>query len=77
MKTETKQEERQVKRLFDVLMTGVKIDRVFAWRRMGVADLRSRICNIEDEFGVVIDRQTKAGKRYKEYFLTNPKKIRA
>jgi len=76
MKTETKQEERQVKRLFDVLMTGVKVDRIFAWRRMGIADLRSRICNVESEFSVNIDRQTKAGKRYKEYFLTNPKRQR-
>jgi len=59
----------QIKVLLNHLLTGTKIDRVEAFEYYGIADLRSRICDVEKNYGVRIDRQTKKGKRYKEYFI--------
>ena len=59
----------QNQQLYLHLKQGQKIDRVQAFNVYGIADLRSRICNVEKDFGVKIDRKTKEGKRYKEYFL--------
>jgi hypothetical protein len=50
-------------------MTGARIDRVFAFQRYGIADLRSRICNVEQRYKVSIERRVKPGKKYKEYWL--------
>lgn len=61
--------ESQVSTLYHHLRNGMKIDRVSAFRLFGVADLRSRISNIEKRYGVTIDRDTVEGKRYKYYFL--------
>lgn len=61
--------ERQVDTLFHHLRNIGKIDRVEAFKLYGIADLRSRICNVEQQFAVTIDRNTKPGFRYKEYFL--------
>lgn len=59
----------QVQTLYLALKRGEVIDRVNAFKRYGIADLRSRICNAQDDFGVRIDRRTKPGKRYKQYFI--------
>lgn len=66
-----KTQESQVKTLLEHLLSGATIDRVEAFRQYGIADLRSRICNVEKDFNIRIDRRTKEGKRYKEYFVTN------
>jgi len=58
----------QVKMLRDHLLSGRKIDRVAAFRKYGIADLRSRISNVE-KTGLIIDRKTKKGKKYLEYFI--------
>lgn len=59
----------QVKVLLTHLMTGTKIDRVEAYQWYGIGDLRSRICDVEKQYGVKVDRNVKPGKRYKEYFI--------
>ncbi len=41
MKTE--KHESQVMRLMNILLNGVKVDRVFAWKHLQIADPRSRI----------------------------------
>ena len=50
---------------------GATIDRVYAFNHYGIADLRSRICDVEKDYNIAVDRRVKAGKRYKEYFITN------
>lgn len=62
--------ESQVTKLFNHLMSGAKIDRVMAFNLYGIADLRSRISDVERNFGITIPRETKSGKRYLEYQLT-------
>ena len=59
----------QVETIFHHLRNGMKINRVNAFQLFGVADLRSRICNCEKQYGVKIDRNTVANKRYKEYYI--------
>jgi len=59
----------QVKILLNHLFAGMAIDRVQAFKFYGIADLRSRICDVERQFNVNIDRRTKPGCRYKEYFI--------
>lgn len=58
--------DSQVETLLHHLRNGMKINRVNAFQLFGVADLRSRISDIEREYGVTIDRNTVEGKRYKE-----------
>ena len=62
--------ESQVSKLFSHLMTGAKIDRVMAWDMYRIADLRSRISDVERIYCITIPRETKQGKRYLEYQLT-------
>jgi hypothetical protein len=64
--------ESQVTKLFNHLMTGARIDRVSAFNWYGIADLRSRISNVEKIYNVTIPRETKPGKRYLEYYLNPP-----
>lgn len=61
----------QVKVLVEHLLTGATIDRVSAFRNYGIADLRSRISDVQRDYKIAIDRRTKVGKRYREYFITN------
>jgi hypothetical protein len=63
--------ESQVTKLFNHLLTGARIDRVSAFNWYGIADLRSRISDCERVFCLTIQRETKKGKRYLEYYL-NP-----
>ena len=59
----------QVKTLYDHLNLGYKIDRVRAFQDHGIADLRSRISDVERQFGITIDRETKEGKKYLQYYI--------
>ncbi len=61
--------ESQVATLYQELKRGTKVNRAMAFARYGIADLRSRICDVQREFGIIVHRQTMKGKRYKEYFL--------
>lgn len=61
----------QVKVLVEHLLTGATIDRVSAFHKYGIADLRSRISDVQRDYKIAIDRRTKEGKRYREYFITN------
>ena len=65
MKTKIRQQEI----ILNHLLTGVPINRVMAFRHYGIGDLRSRIPEVETEYNITIDRRTKPGKRYKEYFI--------
>lgn len=64
----------QNQNLLNHLLTGVPIDRVMAWRHYDIADLRSRISDVERDYNLTIDRRTKKGKRYREYFIKQTKK---
>lgn len=61
--------ESQVETLYHHLRQGMKVNRVTAFHLFGIADLRSRICNVERDYGIKIDRNTVPGKRYKEYYI--------
>jgi Helix-turn-helix domain len=61
----------QVLTLVNHLLSGATIDRVEAFRMYGIADLRSRISDVERDYKIAIDRRTKEGKRYREYFVKN------
>lgn len=61
--------ETQVEKLFNHLLTGCSINRVEAFQMYGIADLRSRICNVRDRYNLNIDRAKVTGKRYLKYFL--------
>lgn len=61
--------ESQVTRLFNYLMTGARIACKDAYRRLEIADLRSRISDIEREYGITVQRERVKGKKYNEYFL--------
>jgi hypothetical protein len=65
-------EETEVKRLMNALLLGIKVNRVYAWAHLRIADLRSRISDCERQFNVTIDRQTVKGKRYREYWINKP-----
>lgn len=64
--------DSQVKRLYEYLMTGSRIACKDAYQRLGIADLRSRISNVEQRFNIEVKREKVKGKRYNEYFLTLP-----
>lgn len=61
----------QVDELVNVLLSGQKIDRVMAFRDYGIADLRSRLSDVKRIYGIEPKRQTKPGKKYREYWVEN------
>lgn len=67
--------ESQVKKLRNWLLLGLKIDRVTAFKALKIADLRSRISNVEDDLGIYLERQRVPGKKYYEYWIASPKKL--
>ncbi len=67
MKTE--KHESEVTRLMSILLNGCKIDRVFAWKRLRIADVRSRISDCERYLGLKFNRERVPGKRYVRYYL--------
>lgn len=66
--------ESQVKTLIGHLYSGSEIDRVNAFKWYGIADLRSRISDVERQLGVRVDRCKVEGKRYLKYFM-KPNKV--
>jgi len=61
----------QVELLRDVLLQGIRIDRVQAYYDYGIADLRSRLSDVKRVYGIEPKRKTKQGKRYLEYWIEN------
>lgn len=61
--------ESQVKRLFNYLMTGARIACKDSYKRLEIADLRSRVSDVEREYSITVQRERVSGKRYNEYFL--------
>jgi len=61
--------ESQVRNLLSALLLGIKVDRVYAWRWLNIADLRSRISDVQRDYDCTVDRETKPGKRYKQYYF--------
>jgi hypothetical protein len=59
----------QVDLLYHLLRRGIKINRVMAYTRFGIADIRSRIAELPKEYGITPDRERVKGKRYLQYFL--------
>jgi len=59
----------EVQNLMDALLLGIKVDRVYAWKHLRIADLRSRISDLQREYNVTLDRETVPGKRYRRYFF--------
>lgn len=61
--------ENQVQLIYHHLRQGLKIDRVMAYYRWGVADLRSRIAELPKEYGLTPDRERVPGKKYLRYYI--------
>ena len=61
----------QVELTRDVLLQGIRIDRVQMFQEYGVADLRSRLSDVKREYGIEPLRRTKPGKKYREYWIEN------
>lgn len=61
----------QVELLRDVLLQGIRIDRVQVFHDYGIADLRSRLSDVKRVYGMVPQRRTKPGKNYREYWMEN------
>lgn len=59
----------QVEVLLTHLLCGLPICRVTAFQWYGIADLRSRLSNVKERYGIVPERWTKKGKKYLEYQL--------
>jgi len=72
MKTEKKTD---VERLFEFLLTGAKIACKDSYRWLRIADLRSRVSDVE-RMGYRVERERVQGKRYNQYFFKNPKSIK-
>lgn len=70
-----RQKETEVTRLYNYLMTGCVLDRVIAWRKLHIADVRSRLSDVKRIYGLIPDRKTKPGKRYLEYWV-HPKLLK-
>lgn len=68
-----KNQPTQVEVLLTHLLCGLPIDRVSAFRWYGIADLRSRLSNVKERYGVIPDRWTKEGKKYLVYQMKQPK----
>lgn len=65
-------EPNQVQKLFEYLMTGARIACKDSYQRLQIADLRSRISNVEDRYNIEVKRERVKGKRYNEYYLELP-----
>ena len=61
--------DNQVDLLYHYLRQGLKVNRVNAYNRFGIADLRSRISDVAREYKLIPDRQRVRNKRYLEYFV--------
>jgi len=58
---------KQVEAIIKAVLRPSKVDRVkFGW----IPDFRSRLCEAQDRLDVRFERQTKQGKRYREYWLS-------
>ena len=65
--------DSQVKTLVKLLLSGIKIDRVMAFQKYGIADLRSRLSDVKREYHIRPKRARKPGKKYLEYWLETDK----
>ncbi len=63
--------DSQVKIVRDVLLSGIRIDRVMMFQQYGIGDLRSRISDVKNDYNIIPERKTKPGKRYLEYWIQN------
>jgi len=70
-----KTEDSQVTTLFNYLMSGCKINRVEAFRNFGIADLRSRVSDLEMRFNIRLERSKVDGKKYYQYWISNHKLV--
>ncbi len=61
--------DNQVDTLYHYLRQGLKINRVNAFKRWGIADLRSRISDVSRECQLVPDRDRVPGKKYLQYYI--------
>jgi hypothetical protein len=59
---------KQLETIYKHLKAGRYIDRVQAVR-MGIGDLRSRIPELRNAYGITPDRERKPGKRYLHYYI--------
>ncbi len=78
MKTETKTES-QAMQILNYMLLGCRITPLEALTFFGSLNLRNRICEIRDEFGIEADRKLIAvnsanGKKYVCQYWINPKR---
>ena len=65
--------ESQVKRIFDYLMGGSSLTPLEALKKFGSLNLRNRICNIRDQYGITAEREMieVGDKRVMRYWFNN------
>lgn len=56
-------------KLLQYLLTGQRICDHNGYAKIGVPNIRSRICNIEKKYQVRVDRERVKNKNYNEYFF--------
>ena len=59
----------QAETLYRYLRLGGKIADHESYQVLGFPNLRSRVCNVEKQFNVVVKREKRTGKKYNEYYL--------
>ena len=59
----------QTEILYKYLKSGGRISDHQSFNILGFPNLRSRVCNVEKEFGVTVKRYRPEGKRYLIYYL--------
>lgn len=57
-------------KLLNYLMKGRKIADHESWSKLGFPNLRSRVCSVQRDYGIIVDRERVPSKNYKRYFLS-------
>jgi hypothetical protein len=71
MKQTTDSKPSQVEIVRDVLLSGIRIDRVMMFQQYGIGDLRSRLSDVKNDYNIIPERRTKPGFNYREYWMQN------
>ena len=59
----------QTEQLYHFLKRGGRIADHESYQVLGFPNLRSRVCNVERQFGVKVKRQKMEGKNFNVYYL--------
>ena len=59
----------QTQKLYLFLKSGGRVADHESYAVLGFPNLRSRVCNVERDYGVTVQRERPTGKRYNVYHL--------